>query len=58
MSRTVDLLKDLAATFANLADELEKRDEVVDSRLDVIENELYKNKETLRAVATTILDNI
>lgn len=58
MSKTIELLRDLATTFASLADEIEKRDKEVDSRFNVIENETYKNKEVLRTVANTILDNI
>ena len=58
MNRTVELLRDLATTFASLADELDARDLEIDHRLNAIENDICKNKETLRAVATTILDNM
>ena len=58
MNRTVELLRDLSATFANLADEIDARDREIDRRLNVIENDVCNNKEVLRAAATMILNNI
>ena len=58
MNEISDILKSMASHFADLADKMEKRDASQQSRIDALETEINKSKQTLRTVANVILNEL
>lgn len=58
MNNPSEILRDLSNTLIHLADEMDARDRMIEYRINMIESEIHKNKDALRAVANTILENI
>ena len=52
------LLQDAANTFAQLATVIKGEHRRLNDRIDHLENKTERNKETLRIIAQTILDNL
>ena len=52
------LLQDAASIFAQLASTIEGEHRRLNDRIDHLENKTEKNKETLKNIAQTILDNL
>lgn len=52
------LLRDAANTFAQLANVIEGEYRRLNNRIDYLENKVERNKETLKTIAQTILDNL
>lgn len=58
MNEIENILQSIASDFAHLADELTKRDAQHRARIDCLEMEVDKNKETLRKVANVIIGEL
>ena len=58
MNEISTILKSMASSFADLADKIEKRDSQQQFRIDALEVEINKSKQTLRTVANVILDEL
>lgn len=56
--KIIQLLRDASNVFADLASEIEQEQRGVRNRLDALDSEVHKNKQTLKAVAETILKNL
>ena len=53
-----DILRSLAASFADLANEYEVQKNNVDTRLSCIEDKVDKNRKALKNAASLILDSL
>ena len=53
-----DILRSLAASFADLANEYEVQKNNVETRLNCIEDEVDKNRKVLKSAASLILNNL
>jgi cob(I)alamin adenosyltransferase len=58
MNEIRNILQSMANNFAQLANEIEKRDSIHQTRIDHLEAEVEKNKNTLRKIANTIIDEL
>lgn len=58
MNEISDILKSMASNFAQLADEIEKRDAEQRGKIAYLECEVNRNKETLRKVANVIIGEL
>jgi hypothetical protein len=58
MTENENILHSIANNFAQLAEELERRDSQQRARIDELEARTYHNRETLKSVANVILDNL
>ena len=58
MNEIENILQSIASDFLHLADELTKRDSQHRTRIDYLETEVAKNKETLRKVADVIIGEL
>jgi len=52
------LMQDAANIFAQLASVVEGEHRRLNDRIDHLENKVERNKETLKTIAQTILDNL
>ena len=57
-NNVVDCLRSLASGFSYLADELERQQEIAEKRVNDIEAETMRNRETLINVANAIFKNL
>ena len=53
-----DILRSLAASFADLANEYEVQKNTVETRLSCIEDEVNKNRKALKNAASLLLDSL
>ena len=58
MNEISDILKSMASHFADLADKIEKRDAEQRAKITCLEGEVERNRNTLRKIANTILDEL
>lgn len=58
MNEISDVLKSIAGSFAQLANEIEKRDAEQRAKITWLEGETVRNKETLRKVANIIIGEL
>ena len=58
MHEIENILQSIANNFAQLAEELERRDSQQRARINELEARTVHNRETLRSVANVILDNL
>lgn len=58
MNEISGILKSIASDFAQLADKIEKRDAEQRGKIAYLEDEVVKNKETLRKVANVIIGEL
>lgn len=58
MNEISNILNSMASSFSHLADEIAKRDSMQRARIDCLEIEVAKNKETLRKVANVIIGEL
>ena len=58
MNEVNDILRSMASNFAQLADEIERRDSEQRSKIAYLEGEVSRNKETLRKVADVIIGEL
>lgn len=57
-SKIPDLLRSLSSLCSQLACEFENNQHEINGRLDNQENEICRNKDTLKAIAETILERL
>jgi hypothetical protein len=58
MDNVTDILRSLAASFADLANEYEIQKGNVEARLNFIEEETSKSKKALKNAASLLLDSL
>lgn len=58
MNEASNILKSMASDFAQLADEIERRDAEQRNKIAYLECEVERNKETLRKVANVIIGEL
>jgi hypothetical protein len=58
MDNVADILRSLAASFADLANEYEIQKNNVEARLNFIEEETVKNKKALKTAASLLLNSL
>ena len=58
MHEIENILQSIANNFAQLAEELEKRDSQQQARICELEARIYHNRETLRKVADVIMSEL
>lgn len=58
MNEISDILKSMASHFADLADKIEKRDSEQQGKINALEAEVDRNRETLRKVASVIIGEL
>ena len=54
----IQLLKNISLDMSSLALEFEKQQETINSKIDMLEYQTEQNRNTLKAVANTILNQL
>lgn len=58
MNEIRNILQSMATNFAQLADEIERRDQQQYDEIAYLQSKVNKNKETLRKVANVIMNEL
>ena len=58
MNSTADILKNMASQFANLAEAIEAEQANTFTEIEVLKNEVEKNRHVLKSIANLIEENI
>lgn len=58
MNSTVDILRNMASQFANLAEAIEAEQNNTHAEIEVLKNEIERNRHVLKSIANLIEDSI
>lgn len=58
MNSTVDILRNMASQFANLAEAIEAEQNNTHAEIEVLKNEIERNRHVLKSIANLIEESI
>lgn len=58
MNSTVDILRNMASQFADLAEAIEAEQKSTNTEIEEIKNEVYRNRNVLKSIANLIEESI